>query len=155
MNQFSLPCPCGSSLEYQKCCQPYLSYQSIPKTPEALMRSRYTAYSQANIEYIQKTMRGKALIGFDKDEALKWATQVQWLGLKVIAASTVANHKGFVEFIASLSQDNYRQIIHERSEFHKIDDRWYYVAGQTPKVNRNDPCPCGSTKKNKRCCNKN
>lgn len=28
------------------------------------------------------------------------------------------------------------------------------VINTEPKVNRNDPCPCGSGKKNKKCCNK-
>jgi SEC-C motif domain protein len=153
--QFSLnhlPCPCGSTLIYQNCCQPYLSNQDIPKIPEALMRSRYTAYSQANMEYIRQTMRGQALIGFNQEETRKWASQVQWLGLKIIATSPIANERGWVEFIASFFQGGRRHIIHERSEFHKIEGRWYYVAGQTPKVNRNNPCPCGSTQKYKRCC---
>jgi SEC-C motif-containing protein len=52
----------------------------------------------------------------------------------------------------------------ERSRFVKESDRWYYVDGLLPtpvtyrreeeKVGRNDPCPCGSGKKYKKCCGK-
>jgi SEC-C motif domain protein len=47
------------------------------------------------------------------------------------------------------------------SDFEKIDGKWYYKDGRTvpstvvrsaPKVGRNDPCPCGSGKKYKKCC---
>jgi SEC-C motif domain protein len=154
MNNLSTSCACQSQRDYSECCGHYLSNQDIPKTPEALMRSRYTAYSQANIDYIQRTMRGQALINFNPEEARQWAMRVQWLGLKIISAPmvTAATHIGFVEFIAIFMQDNQRHIIHERSEFHRLDGRWYYMTGYTPKVNRNATCPCGSGKKFKRCC---
>jgi SEC-C motif-containing protein len=48
------------------------------------------------------------------------------------------------------------------SRFLKQDGEWYFVDGQLvapktekrnqPKVGRNDPCPCGSAKKYKKCC---
>ena len=131
MNASSKPCPCSSRRAYQHCCEPYLLGQRFPDTPEALMRSRYTAYSQANIEYIQNTMRGPALAGFNPVEAGLWAAQVQWLGLKVISAPAVppGSTIGFVEFIATFSQQNHRQTIHERSEFHLLEGRWFYVDG--------------------------
>lgn len=150
----SISCPCHSRRDYSDCCGLYLSNQDIPKTPEALMRSRYTAYSQANILYIQKTMRGQALANFNAEEAQQWARQVQWLDLKIISAPAVAidDHIGFVEFIAAFMERNQRHIIHERSEFHRLDGRWYYTTGYTPKISRNEACPCGSGKKFKRCC---
>ena len=50
----------------------------------------------------------------------------------------------------------------ERSYFKKIDGAWRFIDGQIdtgepwhreePKVGRNDPCPCGSGKKYKKCC---
>ena len=51
-------------------------------------------------------------------------------------------------------------IKHEISEFHLIDNKWYYVDGKKPaiqepttaKIGRNDSCPCGSGKKYKKCC---
>jgi SEC-C motif-containing protein len=47
----------------------------------------------------------------------------------------------------------------ECSRFRRHDGRWYYVAGThvrepvrvTAEIGRNDPCPCGSGMKYKRC----
>ena len=41
-------CLCGSGIDYQHCCGFYHSGEKIPETAEALMRSRYTAYSLRN-----------------------------------------------------------------------------------------------------------
>jgi SEC-C motif-containing protein len=155
VNKVNNLCPCGSHQDYQQCCGIYITHQKFPETPEALMRSRYTAYSQANMNYIQETMRNPAALNFNAENSRQWASQVEWLGLKIISAPSVkpGTNIGFVEFIASFSQNNQRQIIHERSEFQLMENRWFYVAGITPKVNANAPCPCGSQKKFKRCCN--
>ncbi len=147
-------CPCNSQRAVSDCCGRYLSGQFFPETPEALMRSRYTAYSLSNIAYIQQTMRGAAAKNFNPDAARQWASEVQWLGLKIIAAPPVVEGAdiGFVKFVASYRQLNHNHIIHELSEFQRLDGRWYYIKGTTPKVNRNQPCPCRSGKKFKRCC---
>jgi len=53
---------------------------------------------------------------------------------------------------------------HERSVFRRENGDWRFVDGdfvaekpierEEPKVGRNDPCPCGSGKKYKKCCGK-
>lgn len=150
-------CPCCSGKPYSDCCGPFINGENIPNNPEALMRSRYTAYSQANIDYIAQTMKGPAAKDFNKAEAKQWATAVKWLGLKVITTKTDQS-KGWVEFIASYSHDNTLQDIHELSEFHLEKGTWYYVDGKTfsaenkNSTGRNESCPCGSNKKFKKCC---
>ena len=51
--------------------------------------------------------------------------------------------------------------IHESATFKKEEGVWYFddsefpfqqVVNEGPKVGRNDPCPCGSGKKFKKCC---
>ena len=152
-------CPCGLQ-NYSDCCALYHTGERIPATPEALMRSRYAAYALANIDYIQKTMRKKALAGFDKSNAKAWANSVTWLGLKVIHTRNESLDRGFVEFIARLIEGGKQQSIHEISEFHRVDEKWYYVDGIHPlnqtkslsvKIGRNHICPCGSQKKFKNC----
>lgn len=147
-------CPCQSKQPYAQCCEPFITGQMRPQTPEQLMRSRYTAYTQANITYIKDTMRGKALEGFNEASAKQWAQDVKWLGLEVIHAPQAQAAKGFVEFIARFEQNGQRQQIHEISEFARLNggSRWYYVSGKTPKIERNALCPCGSGKKYKHCC---
>ena len=153
-------CPCCSEKTYFNCCLPFLSGQSNPETPEQLMRSRYTAYSQANIQYIKKTMRGKPLAGFNELEAKQWAEQVQWLGLEVLRSPAPQTGQGFVEFIAHFAENNQPKMLHELSEFQQIDGQWFYVDGinkqatatvTKTKIGRNEPCPCGSGKKFKHC----
>ena len=47
------PCPCGSKLSHAGCCGPRLSGEQPAETPEALMRSRYTAYVLRDAAYLQ------------------------------------------------------------------------------------------------------
>lgn len=145
-------CPCGNSQPYTACCGLYIEGTQYPKTPEQLMRSRYTAFTQGNADYIEHTMRENALKNFDPKKLTAWALSVQWDRLEVIAASPVneTTQIGFVQFVAHYYENNAAQTIAELSEFKKIDSRWYYT--NTAKWDRNDPCFCGSGKKYKKCC---
>lgn len=120
------------------------------------MRSRYTAYCLADIDYIQKTMRGRALVGFDSVDATRWATRVHWIKLTVLDARLDSPHQGYVEFIATFMDGHTLKSIHEKSEFIQEAGWWYYVDGvQFPTVTktiaRHGVCPCGSQKKYKNC----
>lgn len=152
-------CPCGSMMDYLACCGMYLSGKVTPQTPEALMRSRYTAYTNAMIDYIKKTMKGKALLGFNEVQAKQWASSVQWIGLNVIGThrDKTDEHIGFVEFMATYSDKGVIETIHEISQFQWIEGAWFYIDGVHPskimpkKMSRNALCPCGSRKKYKHC----
>lgn len=154
-------CPCHSGKQYNECCGPFIEGKSSPQTPEQLMRSRYSAYTVFNIDYIGRTMRGPALKDFDKRETENWARQIEWQGLEVLN-SGMKDHDGFVEFIAKYKNGGKAEQIHEVSEFHRKDGKWYYVDGKDPtrsttpvqhhKQGRNDSCACGSGKKFKKCC---
>lgn len=155
-----LRCPCGSQLSALQCCHPYLAGEALPLTPEALMRSRYTAYSTANIPYIIKTMRGKALQGFDENNASRWAKRVIWLGLKVLTTNNVTLDHGMVEFEATFVNRKTLQCIHEKSEFARVQGQWYYTEGiqllpthplANQIITQQTPCPCGSQRKFKSC----
>ena len=154
-------CPCCSNKKYADCCGRFIDGSQYPATPEELMRSRYTAFTEANIDYIVATMKSKAAENFDALEAKQWAQKVKWTKLDVIKS----NHhgtQGTVEFIAYFIDDNEEQIVHELSEFRFENGHWYYVDGIVPeeksapitatKIGRNDPCSCGSGKKYKKCC---
>ena len=94
------------------------------------MRSRYSAYTQGNIAYIQRTMAGNAAMGFDPADAKAWATTSQWLGLRVVKRFMSKDPTiGFVEFIARYRKNNQNQRTRELSEFHLINGIWYYVDG--------------------------
>lgn len=157
-------CLCGSNQPYTTCCEVFINGQTIAPTPEALMRSRYTAYAQSNVDYIAATMKEEAAKDFNAEATKIWAQHTKWLGLEVLQATPVTTETkvGFVEFIAHYIFNNKKENIHEVSEFHQENDRWYYVDGKhtdtanspgdSIKIGRNDICPCGSGKKYKKCC---
>lgn len=124
-------CPCGSGHLYSKCCGRFIDNGELPQTPEQLMRSRYVAYTLANIDYIKNTMRGKALEGFEPIEAKVWAQACDWKNLKVVSAPAVPAmaQQGFVEYIASYKLNGKFHKLHENSHFEQIDGKWFYIDG--------------------------
>lgn len=158
-------CPCGSTQVYQQCCEPLLNGEKAT-TAEQLMRSRYVAYTQGNIDYIEQTHDVKMRHELDLNVAKQWAEGSEWIGLDIVStdAGQADDDKGLVEFKAHYRVKGERQQHHELSEFIKKDGEWFYHDGKTPslntirrdapKVGRNDPCICGSGKKYKKCCGK-
>lgn len=127
------------------------------------MRSRYTAYTRADIDYVEKTTAPEARGDFDHDGSLAWAKQSEWLGLEIVStqAGGPEDSTGTVEFIASYKLNGQETRHHEMSEFRREGRQWFFVDGKLvrdpvinsgPKIGRNDPCTCGSGKKYKKCC---
>ncbi|MDC7226366.1 MAG: YchJ family protein [Spirochaetales bacterium] len=153
-------CPCGSGKTYAECCEPYVRGKKLAPGPEELMRSRYTAYVKQEIDYIVDTHNPVRIHRLDRDATEKWAAESEWLGLEIMRTETNGD-EGVVEFVAKFKQDGVEYDHHEVSNFVKTDDEWFFDDGYTPsatvvrdspKVGRNDPCPCGSGKKYKKCC---
>lgn len=162
-------CYCGLSIPFSECCEPYILGTKSAETPEKLMRSRYSAYVTQNIPYLKSTLSPKERSGFKESDTLEWA-KAEWQGLNVISAKDST-----VEFTAKYTLKGKIYEHHEVSQFKKIDGKWYFHAGDShvhedgkghhhhhapalpiireePKINRNDPCVCGSGKKYKKCC---
>jgi SEC-C motif-containing protein len=95
------------------------------------MRSRYTAYTQANIAYIKATMCGNALQGFSVADAARWADRVTWRRL-VVHSHRPLKKVGYVEFSAFYDEAGKEQELYERSAFKKVTGQWYYVGRQKP-----------------------
>ncbi|MCP4475976.1 MAG: hypothetical protein GY821_15710, partial [Gammaproteobacteria bacterium] len=78
-----MPCPCRSGQLYRQCCEPLIRGQQHAKTPLQLMRSRYIAYALENMDYIEATMRGKALEAVQKiADKLTGANRPRWYRLE-------------------------------------------------------------------------
>ncbi len=123
-------CICGNTEPYEKCCEPYLLGNAVPLTAEALMRSRYTAYVQANIAYIQDTMREKAAEGFDPVQAEHWTKSVKWKRLKVLRTFPDETDENvyYVEFIAFYNVRGREHHLSELSKFKRVEGKWYYTG---------------------------
>jgi len=156
-----MDCPCQSQNSFAECCEPILS-GSLASTAEILMRARYTAYTRADMGFIEKTQNPKTRKKTDMKANQKWALDSKWMGLKIISTQKglEKDTTGVVEFEARYDSGTGKKTHHEISEFVKIKDRWYFSNGRvikeepvtSQKVGRNEPCPCGSGKKYKKCC---
>ena len=157
-----MECPCLSEKKYEDCCGPLHSGVKIPETATELMRSRYSAFVKNEIDYIIETHHPETRSSIDKEEITNWAKDSQWKGLKILATQNgqACDEEGLVDFVASYQVGGEDVHHEERSLFKKQEGRWYFynaasldpVKREGPKVGRNDPCPCGSGKKFKKCC---
>ena len=150
-------CPCGSEKSFSYCCEPYILQIEHAPHPEALMRSRYSAYVVKAYDYILSTYALSAQKNIALVDIVDASKNTKWLQLKVMSAFT-QDAIGEVEFIAYYQLDKIFYAMHELSRFIKEDQQWYYVNGDMLgksgliKLGRNDNCLCGSGKKYKRCC---
>ncbi|MCJ8313697.1 MAG: YchJ family protein [Saccharospirillaceae bacterium] len=146
-------CFCDSLQLFKDCCEPFLSNTSKPDTCEQLMRSRYSAYVTANIDYLIQTTAEESREESDAETMKQWAQQANWIKLELINAS-----ENQVEFKAYYILGNKLEAIHETSDFIKENDSWVYLDGDAHMhvydIGRNEPCPCKSGKKFKKCCYK-
>ncbi|MBM3461461.1 MAG: YchJ family protein [Armatimonadetes bacterium] len=159
-----MSCPCGNSAPIEACCGRFISGDALPETAEELMRSRYTAYATQNIDYVVESHDPDTSDRVDRKFAESWSKEAKWESLEVVdtEAGGPEDEEGVVEFIARYTIEGARTQHHERSNFRKAEGRWYYTDGEmvkpkpivreSPKVGRNEPCPCGSGKKYKKCC---
>lgn len=173
-----MKCPCGTGRNLEECCGPYLSGEALAPTAEALMRARYTAYTQQNIGFIKNTLAPESAKDFDEPAAKAWAARAKWKKLEILqtAKGGPQDKRGSVEFVATFEEEGEGLEHHEVSQFRKnAKGAWMFVDGEShshkegeghqhhhsrpqtvvnegPKVGRNDPCTCGSGKKFKKCC---
>ncbi|MCD6172562.1 MAG: SEC-C domain-containing protein [Sulfurimonas sp.] len=129
-------------LVYQK----KLDFMKIDRSalsPEELMKSRYDAFVRQDWSYLVKTSTNQTL------EELSGASDIKWLKLNIINS-----YDNIVEFKAYYKENNKTDVLHEKSTFIQENGMWKYQDGElyNSKIERNEPCPCGSGKKFKRCC---
>ena len=113
-----------------------------------------------DLDYLQKTSAGQAALRFDRAEMALSLPGTEWLGLTISAteAGGPDDDEGTVTFAARFRQYGQVHRQGERSEFRRIGGAWRYCRGEVAalpdnalRVGRNDPCPCGSGKKYKKC----
>lgn len=165
------PCPCGSGQDFAHCCGPLLE-GSPAANATALMRSRYTAFALHDYDYLVESTHPDFRDGVTAETLAQNAANITWLKLEIRDAQDnlpapegVTRAEGTfssVTFVAlfELGGKTYQHA--ETSYFQEYQGHWRYVEGlahrpqgqrrTTPKVGRNDPCPCGSGKKYKKCC---
>lgn len=120
------------------------------------MRSRYVAFVLGLGDYLVGTTTRPPREG-EAAELSAWGRSVGWTGLEVRAteAGGSSDATGTVHFIARFVEKGRWVRLEERSRFVRVEGAWRYVEGQATtsdeKLERNQPCPCGSGKKVKAC----
>jgi SEC-C motif-containing protein len=139
------------------------------------MRARYSAYTTGDIDFIVKSHDPDRAKEVDRKNTETWSKQSEWMGLEILSTEQgqPTDDVGVVEFVARYKLSGVKVEHRERALFRKVgqsaqaaaadttDGRWVFVDGieikgppvkhTEPRVGRNDPCPCGSGKKYKKC----
>ncbi|MDO9081218.1 MAG: YchJ family protein [Desulfuromonadales bacterium] len=157
-------CPCGSGTPYAACCEPIITGATPAASAEALMRARYSAHVNVHVDFIFDSTHPEHREGLDRQSTQSWAENTTWLGLEILhtAQGGVNDNRGEVEFIARFREKEEIRAHHERAQFQRVEGQWYFTDGSmvkpqpltANKIGRNDPCPCGSEQKYKKCCGK-
>ncbi len=128
------------------------------------MRSRYSAYARHEFEHLGRSLSTEQRKDYSPDDARRWSEKSEWLGLKILRTEQggPTDDHGLVEFSARFRTDGQEHEHLESAVFSREAGQWVYagqlpqqgttVRRETPKIGRNDPCPCGSGKKYKKCC---
>ena len=157
-------CPCGSNKPYGECCEPVIKGTSLASTAEQLMRARYSAYEKHEIDFIiDSCYHEDGLNEIDREATQSWSEESTWQGLKILRTEKgkESDNEGIVEFSATYTRGGLKDVHLEKAKFVKKDGEWVYHSGSLipttivrdgVKVGRNDPCPCGSGLKYKKCC---
>ncbi len=158
-----MTCPCGKGESLETCCGPLIAGKALPETAEDLMRSRYSAYATGNVDYILSSHDPATAGEVDRNNTETWSKGAEWLGLEIgkTEGGQASDTEGTVEFVARYKIRGVTIDHRERAIFKKDGQRWVFVDGvelkgppvrnEGPKAGRNDPCPCGSGKKYKKC----
>ena len=125
-------CVCGTGSKYIECCGRYIDEGAIPQSAEALMRSRYAAYTMLREDYLLATWHvGKrpASLGLNKEIKENEEVATKWLGLDIKRVESQPT-TAIVEFTARFKVGGRRaERLHEVSRFLFEDGRWFYVDG--------------------------
>ncbi len=134
-----MQCPCCSDKPFADCCEPVIQGKRKAATASELMRSRYSAYATGAIDWVVESQIPEGREYTDRKATEEWSRRSEWKGLEVLEITH-----------------------HEVASFRNVDGTWYFVDGVEVKprpfkrverkVGLNEPCPCGSGKKFKKCC---
>ncbi len=124
-------CYCNSNLTFSECCEPIILGKRDAETAEQLMRSRYSGYVVANVDYLMTSHHSSTRPLREKQAILKWTKSIKWVALEIIAHQNglATDTDGVVEFKALYLENGKMGCIHENSYFVKENGVWYYKSG--------------------------
>jgi len=123
-------CPCGTGQTYGKCCQPFHAGSKLPATAVQLMRSRYCAFALGLGQYLAETVPEEKVHEFAVRTVSR--QKCRWTNLEIVKteAGGLFENTGYVQFIASFTENGRRETLHENSRFLRHNGKWLYVDGE-------------------------
>lgn len=123
-------CNCGSGKLYKDCCEIAHKDISKVKTAEQLMRSRYTAFTLVNGDYLMESHYKTTRPLSEKKDIVAWAKAMEWIKLEVKATTKglESDMEGTVRFKAYFKENGKQRFIKENSKFIKENGVWYYLG---------------------------
>lgn len=160
-------CPCGSGLAYSACCAPYHEGKTLLPHGEAVVRSRFSAFCLEKYDFLVETTHPDFRDDLSAESVRENTQGITWQSLEIRESGLEPAKDGgepfeTVTFSVLYEREGRVYQMAETSYFAHEGDKLYYVEGMAhrplgyrrpePKVGRNEPCPCGSGKKYKKCC---
>ncbi len=121
-------CPCGLPAAYADCCGRYHAgpLALLAPDPEALMRSRYSAFVKDLRPYLLATWHPSTRpADIDPPEP-----GLRWLGLEVKRAQLLGEDQGLVAFVARSKLGGRAYRLQETSLFVREGGHWFYLNAQ-------------------------
>ncbi|OVE82677.1 hypothetical protein BVY03_00370 [bacterium K02(2017)] len=128
-------CPCESKVKYKKCCQLYFKGKNITQ-PEILLRSRYTALSAGEVEFLWKVYHPQSMRKIH-DTWAKFASEYHHLHQQDYQAFKILSLKFDHDEDRALAVtritliENQQDLSYlEEIELRKFENEWYYFNGK-------------------------
>jgi len=125
-------CHCGNDKDYTACCEIIHNDITKAQTAEMLMRSRYSAFCNANGDYLVQSQAKKHAPNKTEIKGIvAWAKSVTWVKLEVLQTTNGQENDttGIVTFKATYFDPDGMGMIEEKSLFEKENGHWVYVTG--------------------------
>jgi SEC-C motif-containing protein len=105
---------------------PFLRREAQPPTPEALMRSRFTAFARKDADHLWRTWHPRT-----RPDAVEIDPNIRWDGLTVVTTTKGGEEDdtGTVTFKARYTSTGGPGLFREHSRFARRAGRWLYVDG--------------------------
>lgn len=152
-------CLCHRQRPFSTCCEPYLLGSALAPTAEALMRSRYSAFCQGNLDYLMSTHHPTYRKADERLGLRESVNNTQWTNLLIVSTQKgkAKDKTGTVTFVAAYRRKPLPIMglsgefsgglpgrtsgdasgepsdpllqLHERSRFVKENGHWLYTEG--------------------------
>jgi SEC-C motif-containing protein len=120
-------CPCGLGLPYDECCGRFHRGEANAPTAEALMRSRYAAYTVGDAAYLERTWHPRTR---PKAIDLDYGPSFRWTGLEIEGGTggALLDTEGTVRFTAHHRDGGRPGSLRENSYFVRENGEWLYLG---------------------------